>query len=441
VLAAIIGVQVTTAMAILLLKPPGEPNDEIDHVRNIQTIAEGHAYEMKPGSGLEANQPPLYYVLVAGWQRMLGVEPKVPVAVPNRDCQVRNLQGERPACWLLRHDTVDEAENKRLVRLLRVPSVLLAVATTLFTAAAARRLGRSRWTPVVAAGVVVGVTRFEFVSAAVTNDMLVNALAAAGTYLAVAAATASGRQGLPSLRNSSGGQKSSVAVPAALGVVVAGLLLTKLTGTLLIPGLVLAAALSGHNRREALRAVAVLVVVSLALSGWWLLRNLDQHGDPLAVAATADYLRNEVPFVFASVPAAERAFERVPNELWSGFWYASYHVRWSWWVYLLFWTLTLGGVVGVVVPGKRSGPGTPRAAIAVLGVLAIGGLAGLWIIGLQTIAAQARHVYPALPAIACLVALGLERVRVPVAARFVLPVLGMVASWAVIVSDVVNISD
>ncbi|MEJ7583799.1 MAG: hypothetical protein WKF43_06840 [Acidimicrobiales bacterium] len=50
-------------------------------------------------------------------------------------------------------------------------------------------------------------------------------------------------------------------------------------------------------------------------------------------------------------------------------------------------------------------------------------------------------MYPALPAIACLIALGLERVRAPVPARFALPVLGVVATWAVIVADVVRINE
>ncbi|MEJ7583798.1 MAG: hypothetical protein WKF43_06835 [Acidimicrobiales bacterium] len=277
-------------------------------MRNIQTLADRRLYEMEPGSGLEANQPPLYYALLAGWQRTFGVDPKDPVSVPNRECQVRVLQGDRPACWLLRHDTADEAEHERLVRLLRAPSVVLAVATTLFTAAAARRLGRDPWTPVVAAGVVAGVTRFAFVSGAVANDMLVNALAATGTFLAAVAVSRRGTR-----------EESLLMVPIALGAVVAALVLTKLTGLLLIPGLVLAAALSSRARHQALRSVAIVVGVGLALSGWWLLRNLDQHGDPLALSATTEYLQKEDPFEFVDVPAAERAFDSLPKELWSGF--------------------------------------------------------------------------------------------------------------------------
>ena len=71
------------APVLVYARPPWEAHDEVDHVLNVRTLAAGDVYEMEHGAGLEANQPPLYYALLAGWQRAFGKDPIRPVAVPN----------------------------------------------------------------------------------------------------------------------------------------------------------------------------------------------------------------------------------------------------------------------------------------------------------------------------------------------------------------------
>jgi 4-amino-4-deoxy-L-arabinose transferase-like glycosyltransferase len=430
---AIVAIQALLALVLVFARPPWEAADELDHVRNVQTLAAGDLYEMEPGAGLEANQPPLYYALLAGLQRAFGKDPIRPVAVVNEPCARQVVRGEMPRCSLRRHDTPHDASDMRLVVLLRLPGIALGALTLVLTAAAVGRLSRDPWTPVVAAGVVAAVPRFTFVATSVTNDVLVNALAALATYLAALAVSRRGVENAP-----------RVLIAVGLGVVAASLTLTKLTGVLLIPGLVLAVALSARGWREPLRLLAVFAGAALICSGWWLVRNVEQHGDPLAVRATEDYLRAEDPLEFALADSdVERAFVKLPQEMWSGFWYRSLQFRWSTWAYLPFWVFAAGGIAGLafgkrkVPAGNRSPPS--RAGLVVLGVLALAGLATLWVIGLRTAAAQARFVFVALPAIACLVALGLERARVPVLARFVLPVLGLAATAVAIVDDVIGV--
>ena len=63
------------ALAVALLTPPGEANDEPSHVQNIESIAAGSLYGITPGSGAESHQAPLYYLALAAWQRSVGIEP------------------------------------------------------------------------------------------------------------------------------------------------------------------------------------------------------------------------------------------------------------------------------------------------------------------------------------------------------------------------------
>ncbi|MFL6243088.1 MAG: glycosyltransferase family 39 protein, partial [Acidimicrobiia bacterium] len=267
---AIVAMQVLLALALVFARPPWEATDELEHVRNVEKLAAGDLYEMERGAGFEAHQPPLYYALLAGWQRAFGKDPIRPVAVLNEPCARRILQGEMPRCSGLRHDTPHDASDMRLLVLLRLPGIALGAITLLLTAAAVRRLSQDPWTPVVAAGVVAAVPSFTFIATSVTNDVLVNALAALATYLAALAVSKRVVEQAP-----------RVPIALALGVVAASLTLTKLTGVLLVPGLVLAVVLSARGWREPLRLVAVFAVAALICSGWWLVRNVEQHGDPL----------------------------------------------------------------------------------------------------------------------------------------------------------------
>ena len=195
-----------------------------------------------------------------------------------------------PRCSLYRHDTRRDASDRRVVVWLRLPGIALGAITLLLTATAVPRLSRDPWTPVVAAGVVAAVPRFTFDASSVANDVLVNALAALATYLAALAASKRGVEHAP-----------RVPIVAGLGIVAASLTLTKSTGVVLVPGLVLTVVLSARGWREPLRLLAVFAVAALLCSGWWLLRNVEQYGDPLAVQATEDYLRAEDPLEFASL--------------------------------------------------------------------------------------------------------------------------------------------
>src|SRR5436189_5217552 len=76
-LLAVTLVFVALASLVAVKTPAWEPNDEASHVQNIETLVGGHWYRIPPAhaccdsgfANYELHQPPLYYLLLAGFQR------------------------------------------------------------------------------------------------------------------------------------------------------------------------------------------------------------------------------------------------------------------------------------------------------------------------------------------------------------------------------------
>ncbi|HUF85647.1 MAG TPA: phospholipid carrier-dependent glycosyltransferase, partial [Acidimicrobiia bacterium] len=327
---------------------------------------------------------------------------------------------------LFRHDVYQDGVDTHYVRRLRLPSVGLGLAAVLLTAVVAGLVSRDRWTPVVAAAICALVPKFVFVSGTVNNDNLANALGALVCVAAVYAATRPGPARRP------------IAWSVLLGVLVGALVLTKLSALPLVAGVALATVFMVRNGRDGLGALrlagafAANAAAALVVSGWWLVRNVDWYGDPFASDATHDHFVEVLPGLVVGAGASfDRAFVELPRELWRTFWYSSgwNQLRWDEWSYLPFWLLLAVALFGIA-RRSRSDPTDDEAqnvsrGLWVLGALALGAVASYWIIGFETTGGEARVMFAGLPAIATLAALGLQRLRVPVLARFTLPAIGV----------------
>jgi hypothetical protein len=78
-----------------------------------------------------------------------------------------------------------------------------------------------------------------------------------------------------------------------------------------------------------------------------------------------------------------------------------------------------------------------RRALATLLTVAVAGLLSVWIVAFQTSTYEARYVYVGLSAIAALVALGLERWKLPV--RFIRPAMGHIGTVVAIEQNVLAV--
>jgi 4-amino-4-deoxy-L-arabinose transferase-like glycosyltransferase len=169
--------------------------------------------------------PPLYYAVAAG---------------------VLHATGTAEARW----------DVQLLV--LRLFDVALLLPLPLLTAAAVRRLTRSRSAALVAASFTLFVPQVGHIMSSVTNDALVTLSGAVIAYLSARVVTGDLR-----LRSA-----------AALGVMVGVGLLTKVMAAFALPMVVAAYLLASGPRAR--RWVGVLVAggATFAVGGWWWLRNL-----------------------------------------------------------------------------------------------------------------------------------------------------------------------
>ena len=178
---------------------------------------------------------------------------------------------------------------------------------------------------------------------------------------------------------------------------------------------------------------------AFAACGWYLIQNAVRYGDPLARAASARYLAQVgglgtffTPYVVSN--PLSLVFVQCATENRRGLWYVSGSVgqfHWSWPVNLVFWFVLAAAIVGII------GRNVDRWTLATLLTVAGAGLLSVWIVAFQTSTYEARYVYVGLSAIAALVALGLERWRVPV--RFILPAMGLVGTVVAIQQNVLAV--
>ena len=272
-LAAVLIGFVVMATVIAIKTPAYESADEPSHVRNIETLVAGHWYGMSSMchfslahkvlvdcSGTEAHQPPLYYLVLAGWQRAMGIGAHTVNPGPAR---LGDLGG-----GLFFHHSVS---THQFLLWLRLPNVLLGVLTIFFTFLAIRTLTSDPWTPVVGAAIVAYWPRFVFLSAFVTNDNLVDLLGAVLTYLSLRYLTSPTKWRL-------------CLVAGTCGLLV----ITKLSALPVAIVVVLVLPLFRRPTPRLVWALLLGMATFIGVCGWYLVQNTVRYGDPLAVTGVAD---------------------------------------------------------------------------------------------------------------------------------------------------------
>jgi hypothetical protein len=436
-LAAILAAFIALTSVIAIKTPAWEAADEPAHTANIETLVSGHMYritigkttvldgfQIAPTFRTELHQPPLYYALLAGYQKLLGT----PARTINPG--YGNLLSARDGLYLQHSPSAH-----RFLLPLRYANIALGIGMILLTFAAARLLSDDKWTPVVAAAVVASIPRLAFLSAFVTNDNLTDLLGALLTLVAVSCVTSPRRWSA-----------------AAAGAVIGLLLITKLSALPLVGILPVLAVLHEGRRRQA-RFLIEAAVSALAISGWYLAYNTSRYGDPLALHASQHYLTlvgalgtlgpyhpgNLLRLIFLSVP----------NRIFEGLWYtsgAANQFRWPWFASLAFWLAlawALSGLASSALASQRAGRAIniirleARRVVVVLASLTVLAFACVWLVAFGTGTYEARLAFDGLPALGCLTALGLERWRPPV--RFVLPLMGLCGTIVAIRANVYGV--
>jgi hypothetical protein len=417
------------ALTFTLLTREYEAADEPAHVQNVEYIVRhGALPRISVANGLESHQPPLYYVLAAGWQEALGIPAFKPVIVPLPLSEV--LLGNH----LLYSTAYTPSERADAVHVheLRLLSVLIGLGTVLLTYAAAKIIELCEgWA--LASGLFVALYPKSLIAAStVTNDGLVIALCALALVLYLLSNRAAMRGRFDRRR----------LYVVAMGIVLGAAALTKLSSlaiAVILFALALVPSLRGlgrasSNLRTNMRLSLDVILAGvgfLAVSGWWLYRNHHLYGQFLATNASETYLR---AFLLRPAPWSTHLLLRLfPNTLLHSGWYTQPAFFLPGWMndalaVLAVPCLAVGAWVAISNRKWISRTLTLLPGVALLGCF-LGGIAALVIIMKDTGQGDERDALVALAAIAIFAVLGSVRISTGISPR--LELVG-VALWPVI---------
>jgi len=421
-LLAIVLLFVALASFVAFKTPAWEGQDEPGHVANIESLVSGQWYGFNGDchpirailscSGDEAQQAPLYYLLLAGWQVVTGqhAEP-----VPVHDLVFGRDNGSRTEFFVTHPDS-------GLVRWLRVPNIAMGAVTVIIAFLTIRRLADDRWTPLVGAATLAFLPRFIFLSSFVTNDNLVVLLGSVLTYCAIRFV-----------------QRPSTRWMLATGAVFGLLVTTKLSVLPLILLIPILAAFAPSWRQRALQ-LGWGYLSTAAVCSWYLIQNSVRYGDPLARSASTKYLTaigalgEPMGKPYGVKDPANLVLNLVPTRLVTSFWYTSGWGQFAWSPGVEF--LVTCGVLALLVGLIYQR--IPIRVLVVLGSIAALSLACVWLLAFQTATAYgARYAYIGITAIVTIVVLSVQ--RWPVLLRWLLPAACLIGTILAIHSDVLEI--
>ncbi len=407
-----------------VLTPLFEAPDEVWHYEYVRWLVEGHGLPTPEEVGdapwhQEGSQPPLYYALTAlltapipteDASRVIRYNPHAamgdPQAVDNRNVMLHGAAESWP--W---RGTVLAAHMARFV------SLLLGALTVAATYGTARALRCDEATSLLAAAFVAFNPQFLFLSASVNNDNLVTLLSALVLWRVVVLLR------MERLRRRDAFLLGALAGAAAL---------SKLSGLLtvvLVAVVVIWHAWRQRSLRTFVEGGTMAAGAALLVGGWWYWRNWHLYGDPLGL-----------PAMFAILP--QRTQPPGLGELWlewqgvwRSFWgvFGWFNITLPAWLYRFYRGLTLLAGVGLAVRFRRrteDGRGVQ--------VMLLVGWTLLLLVALlhwaQMRYPQGRLLFPALTAVAVLMALG-WRALLP--ERWHVPVSVVLGLWLLLIAAVV----
>ena len=436
--------------------PVGEGPDEPGHASYVFFLARRLRLPDQRGNEVpgEGHQPPLAYALAAPLAAWLPTEQRQ-----------FDLPGNPRFTWSGGDELNAVAHGSREYwrwqgfvlawHLARLVSVALGAATVVFTYLTAKaidcrlqiadcRLGARQSTiynlqstmPLLAAGLVAFNPQFLFVSALITNDALLTALSAAMLWLIVR--NAEGRNGRTTEGGGVRGWPGRYGHTVLIGLVLGLALITKQSALLLLPigGLsVLEHSWWVWRNQQKQRLVsschlvilshiALFAVVTLLICGWWYMRNRQLYGDLFGLAVFQREFATEA-FDARSPAAWWGALTQLHASFWARFgWMNLPAPGWAIWFFTSIELLALAGLLWLATTNvqtfKRSNPsagsGQAVRTFAWWPIVALPLLAFAWVVSFALtaglVAWQGRLLFPALPAIAIVLAFGLSSLAV-----------------------------
>lgn len=379
--------------------PIFEVSDELWHFGLVDYIANtGQLPIQHPGQDTaweqEGSQPPLYYLLAAALVAPLDrndiddlrqpnphVKAGVPKATDNKN--------------LVLHDNPNPVLEKTAaaVFLVRLFSIALGMVTVSMVYAVAQRVGNER-VALLAAGITAFNPMFLFITASVNNDNLVTALNSVVLFLMI-----------KTLQDGFYLRRSLL-----IAVLIALATLSKLSGLVLVPVMVLAALWTAYQKRDwrGLVQLGVLMLGAwLLLAGWWYARNLSLYGELFGTATMVQVAGPRIGTFTLSTLLDE--FQGFRIAYWGLFGAVNILTFDAFYIVMdIVVIIGLAGLGGYL--WRQRNAKTSVIPLALLGMTLLIGSGSVILWTAQTYASQGRLLFPFIAATSSLLALGLWQV-------------------------------
>jgi 4-amino-4-deoxy-L-arabinose transferase-like glycosyltransferase len=400
------GVYLALALPYSLLTRAWEANDELDHTTYIEfVVRHGALPRITSVNGHESHQPPLYYLLAAAWQKVLGIPAFTPSAVPNPHVAAESNAGRR-FLEVLHNYTPAQHQDAVYLHELRLLSVLLGLATVLLSYGCAR-LVFARAEAALSVGLFVALLPKQLVvDSVVTNDTLVITLCALALFMFLLCEKARRESQEPRRRW----------LMLGLGITLGLAAITKLNSLPLAGLLLCLTAVPALRSRRLLADSALAVAGALAASLWWFVRNKALYGQFLASRATLAYLKAWLPPLVVPVSWTNtgRFLHFVPSQLFRSVWYDGGWNQFDLpkWMNVLLWALAALSMISAAVMLRakrwRGALRPPVSGLAFWGIAGsvLAGIAAVVIIAQTTTQAEGRVGFVGLVGFAILLVLG-----------------------------------
>jgi len=400
---------VALSVAFSLVNPLYESTDELHNDRYIRYIlATGRLPVLDPSQPrIQAHHPPLYYLL--GAAATFWIQPDSPwyyepVWNPHRGFHPWEVGADNKNYYLHGPEEQSLPDTALAVRVARWVNVVLGALMVGVTYAIARRILPDQDALAVGASAIVAFNpQFLYLSGAVNNDI---AAGLAGSAIVLAALDQAN-------------QPVTIRRAALLGVLFGLALNVKFNLVFMLMVIELALVLAAWRERASggwrkwLIANLVLLAVTLALSGWWFVRNQILYGEPTAIRRTNELWGGRDPSRSWGTALTELPYAW--SSLWGRFGYGQIPMPSG--IYTAILVVTIVAAAGLIAMlarqalssrtfGTRAGGAKLVVITATVGVFACV-LFGYMLI--STAGPMGRFFFPALPALGVLMMLGLSQ--------------------------------
>lgn len=328
--------QIVLGIVYVFATPIFEASDEIWHYPVVREIAVNHRLPVQDPAvdtawAQEGSQPPLYYAisaLLTGW---IDTSDYTTTALPNPFAKI-GIPLATDNKTMMAHPSdqnITQGGTTLAVYIIRCLSVLMGTVTVYL----AYRLGQTIYpTRPTLSLLMAALTAFNpmalFINASVNNDNLVMLLSTLSLLMLIRDA----KSNQPGLR-----WGSTILMGVTLGLAA----ITKVSGLVLLPIAAMSLVLSAWSTRawkaRLVRTFAV-TLVTVAIAGWWYIRNMILYGEPTGLQRMAE-IAGPRPLTFHITDLLSE---------WKGFWYSFWGVFGGFNVLAPSWFYTMTGCLSIV---------------------------------------------------------------------------------------------